>query len=137
MSDSIAYLVVQIAKAQRNLVGSRLREINLYPGQDVLLSQLWQNDGLTNGELAEKMLVEPAAITKAVKRMENAGWVKRQADDDDGRISRIFLTRKGQNIQEQVEEIWSEIEGIVSEGISQDERLLLIDALTRIRSNLL
>lgn len=46
-------------------------------------------------ELAELERVQPPTLTKIVARLEEAGLVRRDADSEDRRVSRVSLTREG------------------------------------------
>ena len=45
--DTVSWQVTKLAKAHRALVGDALAELGLHLGQDLLLEQLWRQDGLT------------------------------------------------------------------------------------------
>ncbi|XXV34779.1 MarR family transcriptional regulator [Sorangium sp. So ce1504] len=62
----------------------------LQPGQDVLLRQLCQSDGLSQSALIERLGVEPPTVTKALGRLEKAGLVVRRRDPNDARVSRVY-----------------------------------------------
>ena len=50
---------------------------------------------LTLGELAHAEQVRPPTMTRLVSALENAGLVAREADPEDGRLTRIRATQKG------------------------------------------
>ena len=50
---------------------------------------------LTLGELANAEQVRPPTMTRLVSALENAGLVAREADPEDGRLTRIRATQKG------------------------------------------
>jgi len=50
---------------------------------------------LTLGELANAEQVRPPTMTRLVSALENAGLVTREADPEDGRLTRIRATAKG------------------------------------------
>ena len=68
ISESIGALLVQICRAHRNKAQELLSRIDLYPGQEFLLINLWPEDGLTHSEVAESLCVQPATVTKGASR---------------------------------------------------------------------
>ena len=42
--QTASYLMLKIAKAQRNLMSARLNQMNLHVGQEKLLMELWQRE---------------------------------------------------------------------------------------------
>ena len=135
-TDSISFLFIKAAKAYRNLIQNELSKIGLYAGQEVLLFQLWETEGLSQSELADRLDVEPAAISKMLNRMESAGLVERRTDPTDSRVSQVFLTDDGRSLQEPVEDIWDHAETQLLEGLSTEEKLLFRRMLVDIRDNL-
>lgn len=63
--------------------------------QYLVLSALWERDGLTIGAIAERLALEPSTITPAVKRLEAAGFLSRRRSTIDERLVEVHLTEKG------------------------------------------
>jgi MarR family transcriptional regulator, organic hydroperoxide resistance regulator len=60
-----------------------------------ILATLGFEHGITQQELAERLLVTKGNVCGMIDRMEANGWVERRADPDDRRVNRLFLTRRG------------------------------------------
>src|SRR5450759_2408007 len=54
--------------------------IGVYRAQPLVLDALWQHDGQTHSELATRLHVKPATITRMVQRMDHAGFLSRVRD---------------------------------------------------------
>src|ERR671935_2437150 len=52
----------------------------------------------TLGELAGAEHVRPATMTRIVQALEEDGLVRREADPNDGRVSRLYATAKGERV---------------------------------------
>jgi DNA-binding MarR family transcriptional regulator len=128
-------LIVQICRRHHRRAHDLLETLGLYRGQPRLLHVLWDREGCTHSELAERIHVRPATITKMLSRMEEAGFVERRKDPEDHRISRVYLTAAGRDIQERVHQVWQQLEREALAGFTPDERTLLQGFLTRIRDN--
>ena len=70
-------------------------ELGLHGGQDMVLIELWQNDGLRGGDLASRLGVEPPTVTKMLRRLENLGLLERRPDPAAARSFQVYLTGKG------------------------------------------
>ena len=92
--DSIGALLVQICRAHRNKAQELLSRLELYPGQEFLLLNLFPQDGLTHSEVAENLCVQPATVTRMLDRLVKSGFVQRRADTDDQRVSRGLPDRE-------------------------------------------
>ena len=113
-----------------------LTEIGLYAGQEMFLWQLWQQDGLMQSQLVERMCVQPPTVSKMLDRMEKAGLVERRPDSEDSRISRVYLTEQGHRSQRAVRDIWTDIEQCITGGLSVEERIVLRRLLLQVHENL-
>ena len=68
-----------------------------YP-QYLVLAVLGEEDGLTIGAIAGRLFLESSTITPPVKRMEQAGLVTRQRNDEDERQVQVRLTAAGRKL---------------------------------------
>lgn len=137
MPDTIGYLMIKIAKAHRNAIGVLLAKVGLYPGQEILLMQLWEQDGLSSSDLVDRLQIEPPTITKMLQRLERSGFVERRRDVEDARICRAFLTEAGRSLQGPVARCWQHLEQGILNNMTIEERLLLRRLLLQVYHNLL
>ena len=134
--ESVHYLLAQVGRLHRARAHVLLEEIGLYRGQPPMLRVLWEREGRTHSELAERLHVQPATITKMIKRMERAGFVERRPDLEDQRVSRVHLTKAGHAVREYVQRIWRVLDEEALAGFGAEERVLAAQFLGRIRDNL-
>ncbi|MBM3187498.1 MAG: MarR family transcriptional regulator [Chloroflexi bacterium] len=135
--DTVDFALVQVCRLHYARAQTLLEQIGLYRGQPPLLGALWQQEGLTHSELAERLDIQPATTTRMIQRMEKAGFVQRRQDAEDERVSRVYLTDAGRAIQEDVQRVWRQLEEETLDGLTLHERDLLRGLLLRMRDNLL
>ena len=102
--------LIRVAKAHRLWVAGALEHLGLHVGQELLLAQLCQEEGVRQGALAHALGVEPPTVHKMLSRLEAAGFVERRPDPTDSRASLTFLTARGRRTCEQIEAIWRDAE---------------------------
>jgi len=134
--ESIGYLLVQTCKAHRALAEKLWAEIGLHVGQDMILRQLWPAEGCTQSELADRLCIQPATVTKMLQRMEQTQLIERRSDPEDQRVSRVYLTEQGRSLCQPYHELWDRLEQQAIRGLSVEERLLLRRLLMQVRDNL-
>lgn len=135
-SDTLHVLLAQICRLKHARVQALLEALGLYEGQPAMLHTLWEQEGLTHTELARRLRVQPATITKMITRMEKTGFVERRPDPEDRRASRVYLTEAGRDVQAEVRQIWRTLEQEAFGSFSPEERILLRRFLVQIRENL-
>ncbi len=136
LSDMLGYLVANICRGHRNRAQELLSGLGLYTGQEILLMHLWHQDGRTQSELAELMCIQHATLTKSIDRMSQAGWITRQTDPDDRRVSRIYLTEAGREICASANQIWQQVEAETFANLTLEERVLLRRLLLQVYENI-
>lgn len=137
IEETIGYLLRQACKAYRVKFRTALSESRLHVGQDLIMIELWKEDGLSQRELVDKLLLEPSTLTRMLARMEKAGFVKRRPDERDARVFRVYLTEQGRSISGPVDRSWAALEEKALEGLTEEDKLVLRRVLPRINANLL
>jgi MarR family transcriptional regulator, organic hydroperoxide resistance regulator len=126
----------KISFQMRRDYNESLRELNLYVGQDNLLSRLWLGDGVTQMQLCEHLKCEPPTVTNMVKSLEQNGFIYRKRDEHDARVMRIYLTDKGKELQKPVEFKWKQQQEKLLHSILPEERLILRELMKRMERSL-
>ena len=137
LQETAGYVLAQTCKLARARAHSLFEEIGFHRGQHFVLHALWEQQGISHSELAERLHVQPATITNMLKRMERSGLVERRRDTEDERISRVYLTTRGRDVRGEVEGVWLELEGQTFTGFDEQERNVLRRSLLRIQENLM
>jgi len=135
--EPLDFLLAQICHLHYIRAHKLLEALGLYRGQPPMLRLLWEHEGLTQSELAKHLKITPATCTKMLQRMEKTGFIHRQADATDQRVSRVFLTDAGRSIQDQVVKVWDTMDAESFGGLSTDQRSTLRSYFLHIRQNLL
>ena len=136
-SESLDQLLAQVCRLKHARVQALLETLGLYEGQPSMLRTLWAKEGLTHTDLARRLRVQPATITKMIQRMQKAGFVERRPDPQDERVSRVYLTEAGRAVQTDVRGVWHTLEKDAFAQFTDEERALLRHYLLQIRDNLM
>ena len=125
-----------IGRMQARCADQMMDEVGLFRGQGMLLKYLARFDGLTHSEIAEKLEISPAAVTKVIKRLEEQKYLKRQSDPKDERISRIYMQPEGFQTIEKIHDNFQQLDEATFEGFSDEELEQLRGYFQRIQENL-
>jgi MarR family transcriptional regulator, organic hydroperoxide resistance regulator len=63
-----------------------------------VLATLWHGEGITQQELAERLLVTKGNVVGIIDRTSAAGWLERRPDPEDRRANRLYLTDAGRKL---------------------------------------
>jgi MarR family transcriptional regulator, organic hydroperoxide resistance regulator len=136
VKETTGFALAKVCRAHRGNVGGMLAEFGLHVGQDMVLIELWQADGLRGGELACRLGVEPPTVTKMLRRLENFGLVERRPDPADARSFRVYLTREGRALEGPVSRCFERAEEKTLAGLGPSERQEFARLLAKMRDGL-
>ena len=129
--------LVKVAKLYRGAQAELLADLGLHPGQDVLLWTLGQApEGLTVGELADRLGIESPTVTRSLARLGGANWFVREHVPEDRRAVRIRLGRRGREVLERIEAHWRVLAETATAGLDPPARRRLVELLEHVQGNL-
>ena len=134
--DSFLSLFMRIDRRFMGKCFGQMQELGIYPGQIPVLGLLAYKDGLSQREIAEKLHITPPTVNVTVQRLEKAGFLNREADEKDQRISRIYMTEKGKQAKESGMKKVQDNEKILLDGFSEEDLCLLRRFLDQITENI-
>ena len=136
LPDGIGAEIVRLSRLHRAVAGSMLAEIGLHPGQEALVFAL--RDGERSpGQLATSLGVEPATVTKMVRRLEAAGLVESGASQVDRRSRIVRLTAAGERAATAADQVWERLEALTTDGLTRAQRRELQRLLAKASAGLL
>jgi MarR family transcriptional regulator, organic hydroperoxide resistance regulator len=119
----------------RARVDRALQNAGLRLGQYQVLRHLWDEDGLTPREIADRLDVEMPTVTRTVQRMLRDGLVQRRAHPADARSVRIYLTKRGTELRPVLDDIVDVQTEQALRGFSPQERSEFAALLERLAEN--
>jgi len=125
-----------IARLLHTRNDTRFPDLALQKGQFVFLTRLGENPGVTVVQLALLARVDQTTATKAVQKLEAAGYLTRRPDPHDGRSQTLWPSDRALSAYEVIvaaenadldEGLW---------GFTAAESAVLLSLLERVRKNL-
>lgn len=126
----------RLGMMRRILLQKATRNTGLYFGQLRVLEYIAHNDGCTQVKAAKELLVTPASMAQTAKRLENAGFITRRADEGNLRCNRLSVTPKGLAIIKKCGEVHRGFDKQSFEGLSEQEILEMKGLLGRMICNI-
>jgi len=129
-------MMLKINKMHHEMVESKAKEIGLHRTQHRILMHL-SRDGMlpSQKELADRLDITPAAVTIALKKVENAGYVERSLGHDT-RYNELKITEKGRVLVNRTRELFFEADTAMFEGFSDEELETYVSFLEKIQNNI-
>lgn len=100
------------------------------------LAKLWRQDGLTITELGDRMFLKASTITSLVDRMERDGLVRRERNEADRRVVKIYLTEKAMDLKKQYPSFADYLDDQIKSTFTPEEKETLIKLLNKLEDSL-
>src|SRR6201987_1750298 len=132
----ISHAIFRVGRLHKMTGGNLLRRVGLHPGQELVMMYLWELGPQRQTNLIPLVDSDAATMTRTIRRLEHAGFVRRSPIPDDKRAFLIAPTAAGRALRPQVEQIWNQLEQIAVGGASQRERQTILRVLEGLEERL-
>ena len=112
---------------------SKTQTYSMTPMQALVLHTLYEEEGLSAGELGKRLVLDSATLSGVLDRMAEGGWIIKNTAKDDRRVLSLRLTDKSRQLKEQFLKDTEALNQEVLSSFSLEERLLLIRMLKDLR----
>lgn len=134
--NTLGFLLSRASNAMSAHLNNLLRNkgIDLPHSQYIVLKSLYDEDGISQQELAEKIYKDTAAVKRTLDILENKGLVQRIPVSM--KKNSIIITQQGKELMPEVMDCLKRSKQFVLSGISKQEYKLFEDILERIYQNI-
>lgn len=105
LSNQLGFPLYAASRSVTNLYTQYLKPLGLTYTQYIVFLALWEKDGITVGELCDRLLLDNGTLTPLLKKMQAAGYVERHRSENDDRVVIITLTGAGKEMQKRAKDI--------------------------------
>ncbi len=134
--ESVGYWIFTAWRAYERAVNAELAPHGLKFRQSQVLGWLALEGDLTQGELAERMGVEPPTLVPQLDRMEREGWIRRVHCASDRRKKIIRPRPEAVPVWSKVVACAKRVRCHATAGLSEEEVAALRNLLAVVRDNL-
>lgn len=131
-ASSAGYLANHMARLFANRLQDRIRPLGLSPARFPVLLELWDEDGLTQRDLVERLDVEQATMANTLARMERDGLIERRPSPTDRRARLVFLTDRARGLQGAAMAAAAAANRQALSGLGAQEQAVFIDLMARV-----
>ncbi|CAN5115645.1 MarR family transcriptional regulator [soil metagenome] len=137
MTEHLGFYVNDIGRLMRKRFDGAAKQLGVTGSQWRVLFMLHRTPGINQGQIAERLEVEPITTCRMIDRLEQAGLVERRRDPTDRRAWQIFLTDAADPLLTQLGLVAEEMRSQSLQGFSIREVEQLQEMLDRLRNNLI
>jgi len=134
------FLIAKIHQITNRIFKQMLKEYgikDLNPSQGRILFALWQKDGVPIHELSKITQLTKSTLTTMLDRLETAGFLRRESDENDRRIFIVKLSEKSKNLQIKYVAVSKKMTEVFYGALTEEEIDQFEEYLSRILDNLI
>jgi DNA-binding MarR family transcriptional regulator len=125
-------IVFILSKANQRVYGTiktRLQPYGLTPMQALVLHALYEEEGLSAGELGKRLCLDSATLSGVLDRMAENGWIIKNIVKEDRRVLNIQLTDRSRQFRDKFLQDTETVNQELLSSLRLEERLLLVRML--------
>ena len=122
--------------ASRNVIGlytPYLNELGLTYTQYLVFLVLWEKEGITVSEICEKLKLDSGTVSPLLKKLQQAGYIRKVRSAEDDRVVVISLTEEGKALQKKAKDIPMKVSSCID--LSPEKAKMLYDLLYELLDN--
>ena len=119
LNNQVCFPLYACSKELVRQYGPYLKELDLTYTQYIAMMVLWEREVVSSRELAGCLHLDYGTLTPVLKRLEHAGYIRKERSDTDERLLTLTLTPEGRELKERAVHIPPAIAGCM--GLTLDE----------------
>ena len=134
-NEMLGAYISQLYRIGSAFISKELSRFNIGYGQFKFLMELYKNGTLCQEKLAEMLYIDKGTTARAIKKLEEEGYVLRVRDVEDKRMYKVSLTDKAKEIEADIKKIIKDWNDKLTSDLSEEEKKLTLDVMTKICRN--
>jgi MarR family transcriptional regulator, organic hydroperoxide resistance regulator len=136
LAQSLGYHVTNLSESWIALLHSRTDNVGGSMPQWRYLRELWEEDGLSQRELSDRVGRQAATTVVAVRQLQRSGLVRTVRSKLDRRKIHVFLTEQGRRLHDLLGPLIDDVEAKVVRDISARELAQFKRIMARLQQNI-
>jgi DNA-binding MarR family transcriptional regulator len=124
LPDCFTFMLAKAYQRAHGHFRKSLEPFGLTNIQHAVLEGLWYENGQTATELGQLLVLDKATLSGVLARMEDSGWIDRRPEPTDGRVMRIFSSKRADDVKEALIAAREASDEKILSRYSLEERLL-------------
>src|SRR5882762_4425995 len=128
--------LVESSRLLRNYIDHRAKTRGTTRAQWIVLFRLREQEGLSQVDLADVLELQPISLVRLLDRLVEQGLLERRPDPKDRRANRLFLTKSGRQLVEDLDSLRDAIAIDVLRELPDEVIQTSIDTLVDVKERL-
>ena len=133
--EDILREIGSISRMLESIANIEFKEVQLSKGQYIYLVRIFENEGIIPERLAELIRVDRTTLSRAVKKLEENGFILKESDKENKKIKHLYTTIKGKQAVQLIIRENNYSNKVAIQQLSALERKNLAEMLKKIKSS--
>lgn len=135
--ESIAKWISVLHRQFQIYLNRELKDYDINSSEYIFLVNLYEEDGVSQEKLSASLYIDKAATARAIRRLEQLGYVNRKRDPNDSRSNLVTLTSKGMEMKKFIKSKLTYWTQTISEGLTPEETEEMVRKIKHMSRNAL
>jgi DNA-binding MarR family transcriptional regulator len=128
--------LIESSRFLRNYIDQRAKTRGTTRAQWIVLFRLREQEGLSQVDLAEVLELQPISLVRLLDRLVEHGLLERRSDPKDRRANRLFLTKAGRQLADDLDSLRDAIATDVFQGMPTTSLEISLKALQDVKDRI-
>lgn len=135
MVDILRFIGV-IARSLDSISNIEFKQYDLTKGQYIYLARIYENPGIIQEKVAEMIKVDRTTAARAIKKLENNGFIVRKQAPDNKKEKKLYVTKKGEETYPILSREENYSNEVALSGLSDSQKEQVFELLEVVEKNI-
>ncbi len=129
--------ISHLERQRRRYLDEHLRDKKLFGSMYMVILFLEKEPGSSQDELGAFLGIDKSAVARKCRRIEDAGYIRREQSQDDRRQNKLYLTESGKDLLPLIRSLLQKWRKAVTAGMDEHDQKELLRLLENMMDNAL
>lgn len=125
-----------IARSLDSISNIEFKQYDLTKGQYIYLARIYENPGIIQEKVAEMIKVDRTTAARAIKKLENNGFIVRKQAPDNKKEKKLYVTKKGEETYPILSREENYSNEVALSGLSDSQKEQVFELLEVVEKNI-
>ena len=125
-----------IARSLDSISNIEFKQYDLTKGQYIYLARIYENPGIIQEKVAEMIKVDRTTAARAIKKLENNGFIVRKQAPDNKKEKKLYVTKKGEETYPILSREENYSNEVALSGLSDSQKKQVFELLEVVEKNI-
>ncbi|MGN7942688.1 MULTISPECIES: MarR family winged helix-turn-helix transcriptional regulator [Bacillaceae] len=125
-----------IARCLESIANIEFKDLNLNKGQFLYLVRICENPGIIQEKVAEMIKVDRTTAARAIKKLEQQGFIVKVSDEENKKIKKLYATEKGMQLNPFFERELEHSSNVILKDFTDEDKEKIYQYLVKMRKNI-